>query len=438
MTTDRETQVLLDATAAGIKSPRELANYMAQVTHESNGLNRLEESFRYTKGISQIPVQSAWRHGEAALESARLQAMQGKPEQLAELMYGGRNGNDQPGDGYTYRGRGYMQLTGKDNYRAAGEALGLDLVKHPELAAEPKNASKIALWYWETNVPEAAREDVKEATKAINGKYNGLEDRRERFASWEKKLTPEVMGRLSGEVGPVVPSATQRTHDTSTHTPAGGAALHLDGHADSIRKLQQGLSELGYTDAQHQALRADGHFGPATRSAVQAFQHDHGLKADGIAGPKTLEAIHRQSQLHETKAATTPSAPLPRLDHATHPDHALYQQARGAVQRLDTERQRTPDQHSDHLAAALVVAARRDGMNQIHHVMLSDDASRTFAVQGELKSPVKQVTHVETAEAVKTPIEQSSVAWKQLMQQKQPQEQSSPQLGSGDMTRRAP
>jgi predicted chitinase len=94
MAIDRETQVLTDATAAGITNPRELANFMAQVTHESNGLSRLEESFRYTRNISQIPVQSAWREGPDALDAARKQALMGKPEQLAELMYGGRNGND--------------------------------------------------------------------------------------------------------------------------------------------------------------------------------------------------------------------------------------------------------------------------------------------------------------------------------------------------------
>lgn len=449
MTTDREAQVLLDATAAGITSPKELANYMAQVTHESNGLNRLEESFRYTKGISQIPVQSAWRQGEGALESARLQAMQGHPEQLAELMYGGRNGNDNPGDGYTYRGRGYIQLTGKENYRKAGEALGLDLVKHPELAAEPKNASKIAAWYWETQVPVAAHEDIKAATKAVNGKYNGLEDRRERFASWEKKLTPEVMERLAkGDVGVITQSDSHRSHGTSGHTPANGSHSH-DGNHETIRKLQTDLAALGYTDAQHKALRADGHLGAASKAALQAFQQDHGLKADGVAGPKTLEAIHQQVTLQESKKSIEAAAGTHQLDHASHPDHALYQQARGAVHRLDSEQQRKSDQHSDHLAASLVVAARRDGLSQIHHVMLSDDASRTFAVQGELKSPIKQMTQVETAVATKTPIEQSSLAWKQVMQEKQwdptqasaqgrTQESPVTQVGSGDMSRSAP
>jgi putative chitinase len=65
MATDREGQLLLDATQAGITSPKELANFMAQVSAESQGLNRLEEGFRYTRGISQIPVKYAHREGVA-------------------------------------------------------------------------------------------------------------------------------------------------------------------------------------------------------------------------------------------------------------------------------------------------------------------------------------------------------------------------------------
>ncbi|MEP6899338.1 MAG: XVIPCD domain-containing protein [Rhodanobacter sp.] len=130
-----------------------------------------------------------------------------------------------------------------------------------------------------------------------------------------------------------------------------------------------------------------------------------------------------------------PSASAPvRLDHATHPDHPLYQQTRDAVHRLDAEHHRAPDQHSDNLAAALTVAARRDGLSQIHHAVLSDDASRTFAVQGQLNSSFKQITHVETAKASNTPIEQSSAAWQQLMQQKHPEAVHEPQMKQEQQT----
>jgi len=218
MAIDRETQVLADATAAGMTSPRELAHFMAQVTHESNGLNRLEESFRYTRNISQIPVQAAWRDGPEALDAARKQALQGKPEPLAELMYAGRNGNDRPGDGWTYHGRGYIPLIGKDSYRAAGEALDLDLLKHPELASEPANASRIAVWYWETQIPKAAKDDVRAATRAINGTYSGLEAREQRFDDWQRRLTPDVMQRLAeSHAGPSAPAAPLLRLDDRNH-----------------------------------------------------------------------------------------------------------------------------------------------------------------------------------------------------------------------------
>ncbi|WP_406235801.1 XVIPCD domain-containing protein [Isoptericola jiangsuensis] len=202
MSTDRESQLLRQATDAGIDSPRELANFMAQAGHESRGLSRLNESFNYTRATSQIPVEAAWRSGNEALESARQEALRGRPNDLAELMYGGRLGNDAPGDALKYHGRGYLPLTGKENYERAGKALDLDLVNHPELAARPEHAGRIAVWQWQNHVPEHARESVREATYAINGAMNGVEDRLRRFDAWQQKLTPDVMQRLThGDVG---------------------------------------------------------------------------------------------------------------------------------------------------------------------------------------------------------------------------------------------
>lgn len=409
MAMDREAQVLSAATAAGITSPRELANFMAQVTHESNGLNRLEEGFRYTKNAEQIPVQSAWRHGRAELEGARKEALQGKPEHLAELMYGGRNGNNEPGDGFKYHGRGYIQLTGKDNYRAAGEALHLDLVKHPELAAEPENAAKIAVWYWENRVPKSAHENVHAATQAVNGGLNGLDDRQKRFNEWEKKLTPEVMERLEkGQVGiPHAPSTP--SHPKSEH-PASGASLREKDQGQGVRELQDKLHTLGY-DGKHAPLKADGHFGPNTKEAVEAFQRDHKLTADGVAGPQTLAAIERQLQEHKTRQAH------PQLGDTAHPSHGVFQQALNGMQKIDAAHQRTPDQLSQNAAASLVVAAQRAGLSRIDHVIMSEDGSRLYAVQGDLNSPLKRTAEVQTQQAISTPVEQSSRELAQAGQQ---------------------
>ena len=282
MITEREAQLLLDATATGMHSPNELANFMAQVAHESNGLSELNERFLYTKGISQITskVRSALREGSEALELARVEALNGRPEQLAELMYGERMGNDQPGDAFKYHGRGYLQLTGKAQYREAGEALGIDFMTHPELAADPKYAGKIAIWYWNKNVHSKAAEDVQRATLIINGGENGLADRAERFESWRAVLTQDRVERLAkGDVDMSMDPRSQLRHDKSIQE-----AVALS--------LQTSLNALGYTDAQGRTLEIDGRYGNRTRYAVEAFQRDHGLSVDGVPGPKTWSALH--------------------------------------------------------------------------------------------------------------------------------------------------
>lgn len=115
-------------------------------------------------------------------------------EELADgKAYEGRSdlGNTKPGDGPRYKGRGPIQLTGRANYRAAGKALGIDLEKNPHLAATPEVGFQVAAWYWETKKlnEKADRGDVRGVTRAINGGYNGLQ---ERLAYYAKAC--EVLG----------------------------------------------------------------------------------------------------------------------------------------------------------------------------------------------------------------------------------------------------
>ena len=99
----------------------------------------------------------------------------------AQAKYEGRKdlGNTVPGDGLKYRGRGLIQITGRANYAACGEALGLDLINHPELLEQPKNACLSAAWFWATNgLNTLADADKFEAiTRMINGGLNGQADR---------------------------------------------------------------------------------------------------------------------------------------------------------------------------------------------------------------------------------------------------------------------
>jgi predicted chitinase len=107
-------------------------------------------------------------------------------EEIASgAAYEGRGdlGNVQPGDGRRFKGRGPIQITGRRNYAAAGLALGIDLVGHPELAAQPQYAFRVSAWWWKTHglneISDAG--DVVTATRRINGGLNGLADRQSRY-----------------------------------------------------------------------------------------------------------------------------------------------------------------------------------------------------------------------------------------------------------------
>ena len=138
----------------------------------------------------------------------------------------------------------------------------------------------------------------------------------------------------------------------------------------------------------------------------------------------TATPTHAQFRDTMTSHAYHPSTPLPsavapgvpRLDQSSHPDHGLYRQSLDAVHRLDAQHGRHSDVSSDNLAAAVTVQARRDGMSGIDHVVLSEDKSKAFGVQGDLHSPTKQIAELNTAQAVSTSVEQSSQQWQQAMQ----------------------
>ena len=106
----------------------------------------------------------------------------GQPKRIANKVYASRMGNrdEASGDGYRFRGRGCVQLTGHDGYYHAGQALGADFVMHPELVATPEYAALTAGWFWDTHKLNAPAEawDFLKCTKIINGGTIGLEERR--------------------------------------------------------------------------------------------------------------------------------------------------------------------------------------------------------------------------------------------------------------------
>jgi predicted chitinase len=96
-------------------------------------------------------------------------------------------GNTKPGDGAKYKGRGYIQLTGKYNYKKAGEALGLPLAEKPELVERPEVAAKVAVWFWQQRVSNKAisYDNVKDVTKGINPGLKHLDQRSDKLKSFQ-------------------------------------------------------------------------------------------------------------------------------------------------------------------------------------------------------------------------------------------------------------
>lgn len=167
---------------AGLTTPLRVAHFMAQIAHESGGLTRLEERLSY----SAERLVAVWPRRFPTMAEATPYAR--NPAALAEKVYGGRLGNVNPGDGYRFRGRGLIQLTGRDNYAVAAKYSGLPLVDDPGIATQPACAARIALGFWKSAGlnDEADRDDIDAITRVINGGLNGLDDRKAWLAKAKK------------------------------------------------------------------------------------------------------------------------------------------------------------------------------------------------------------------------------------------------------------
>ncbi|MGF6712202.1 putative chitinase [Luteibacter sp. W1I16] len=412
MSAKENADYLMDAAMkAGITDPKELSNFMGQMQVESGGYSRMTEGLGYSG--SRLLEVFPGRNGMNTLAEANKIAA-GGPEAIANEIYGGawgkKNlGNTEPGDGWTFHGRGYVQLTGRAGYEKMGKELGLDLVNHPELAEDKEVAAKIAIQYWKDRVQANGHQtDVDAACKDINGGHNGLGARRNAAEAWQNAIEK---GYKPG--GPeAMPTTAKASHGMSK---------------EKTEHVQTLLNAHGYTDSAGHPLKVDGHAGKETRLSIERFQADHHLKVDGVVGPATLKALEQTPQRQNVpptapdtgKAA--PHAGAPSLDDVNHPSNGLYRQALDGVQRLDAQHGRVSGPHTSMIAGSLTAAAVANGMQRIDHVALSDDASRAYAMQGDSKSPFKQVAEVDVLQATRTPLAQSSA---EAMPQSQTQAQA--------------
>ena len=166
-----------------IVGSKRVAAFIAQVGHESGQLTRLVENLNYSADV----LRKTW---PSRFDVDLASAVARKPAQIANIAYSNRMGNTATGDGWKYRGRGLIHITGKNNYRECGEALGLDLIAHPELLEKPQHACMSAAWFWATNgLNTLADAGTFEAiTQGVNGGQNGAADRQTLYAKALKVL----------------------------------------------------------------------------------------------------------------------------------------------------------------------------------------------------------------------------------------------------------
>jgi putative chitinase len=239
-----------------VNSADRIAMFFAQCGHESLNFQVLEENLNYSaKALGTI-----WKKyfgegtGRDPLDYHR------QPEKIANVVYANRmgNGDEASGDGWRFRGKGAIQVTGRENTTNFANAIGRSVEGANDYLLTTTGALESALWYWDkANLNEAAdARDIRLATKRINGGYHGLDDRTNRY------MRAQLI--LSGK--DIVP-------------PLKGI-IKLGSTGEEVRKVQFAIG-----------VEPDGVFGRLTEAAVIAWQGNNGLTPDGIVGPKTFKAM---------------------------------------------------------------------------------------------------------------------------------------------------
>jgi putative chitinase len=254
----------------GIDTANRIAGFCAQCGHESVNFTVLEENLNYkAETLEKLFSKYFSKAGRNANDYAK------QPEKIANVIYASRmgNGDTASGEGYKFRGRGIIQLTGKDNYTNFGKSIGKTPDEVVEYVKTLDGALESACWYWGTRQLNAACDasDIVKMTKLVNGGTIGLEDRKKHYEHNLAVLGGAIhISEVRVSPSPVNPQIT----DAVTQTVKRGS------QGPTVAKLQAALG-----------LTADGVFGIGTEAALKAWQAKHGLAADGVAGPKTLAKI---------------------------------------------------------------------------------------------------------------------------------------------------
>ena len=305
----------------GITDPKEQAMFLSQLDHESGGFRVLSENLNYKPATLLKIFPKYFRSAEEAAQTAA-----GGPQAIANRVYGGRMGNKDQGDGFKYRGRGFIQLTGRDNYAQASKDLGVDLVGNPDLASQPETAAKIALWYWKRRGLSAPAQagDVEKVTRGINGGTIGLDDRKSKFAKYlgimkdgggtmmaNSGAAPvksamfggvfDGLPTLVGEREPEVLGADGRIHPSVSsflngHSSEASSLAMTTALKEAARRASGGLDHSGASEAMEKiAKAAGGGMGDEVMREIlevlRSIAANTGRSADNALTPDALKAI---------------------------------------------------------------------------------------------------------------------------------------------------
>jgi putative chitinase len=247
-----------------IITPLRLAAFMATISHEAGSLTIVRENMNYTAAR----IKQVWPTRPQAVKFA------GKPRELANCVYNGRMGNAVGSDdGWNFRGGGLIQLTGRDSYRRAGLAIGVNLESQPGLIEEAEVSLKAACWEFSKFAALCDKGD-----KGFRGVCNGINrgnalstldpigwaDRQVWYARWCRAL--------------------------GVNAVAEDDVLNFGDQGALVEACQKRLTMLGYANG-----KPDGIFGSLTRSAVLTFQAENGLTVDGDIGPQTRAVLNSET-----------------------------------------------------------------------------------------------------------------------------------------------
>jgi putative chitinase len=250
-----------------IDTPERISAFLSQLYHESSGFRHMEENLNYSKRALQATFGKYFKNNRDVYNYVR------SPEKLANLVYANRmgNGDVESGDGWKYRGRGYIQLTGKYNYQEFSDYKGMTLDDVIEYLSTVEGAVDSACWFWDVNrLNQLADErDIRKITKRINGGYNGLEERQAQY---------QVVYDL---VSKYTQYEESKERKDSIFAGDVNVVLKFGDRNPEVGNMQRALG-----------IKVDNNFGYETRRYLRRFQRGNRLPIDGVAGKLTLTKLY--------------------------------------------------------------------------------------------------------------------------------------------------